>query len=203
MADDGLQAEIIEAQRQRADLIKWKVVLIAALGTVGLGLSATVVTSPWVLICVPFVCAYVDLMCMNLWLRIHVIGEFRRSCDHDDELHEYERFVGEVRQAYSFEPIALFASSFVADAAVAVNGFLEWPATVRGGMTLSAGVGGFLLTLLILSVWRRRRNEVLDAGARRRQALQAARTPPQGTTTVVVGPPAVEGSIPPTRVGSS
>src|SRR2546421_9370237 len=67
--------EIIEAQKIRSDLLKWKIIVVAALGATGLGLSTqSLAYTDLVLCCIPFVCAYLDLLCRHLSLRIRVIS---------------------------------------------------------------------------------------------------------------------------------
>jgi hypothetical protein len=97
-----------------SDLLKWKLVLVAAIGTVGLGLTESEVGHPIVLIGIPLICAYVDLLCRHLTLRIHVIGNFIRSrpevesatseLDGLQNLYrEYEMFAERNRGAFAFE----------------------------------------------------------------------------------------------------
>lgn len=78
---DILRNEIIEAQKVRSDLVKWKLFLVAVLGATGLGLkrSEKGLNPELVLCCIPFVCAYVDLLCRHLSLRIKGIGTFLRT----------------------------------------------------------------------------------------------------------------------------
>src|SRR5262245_60129108 len=72
--------EIIEAQKVRSELLKWKVLAVAALGATGLGLSEkeSRPQADLVLCCIPFVCAYIDVLCRNLSLRIRVVSQFWR-----------------------------------------------------------------------------------------------------------------------------
>ena len=70
--------EVIEAQKARSDLLKWKIIVVAALGATGLGLTEKE-SRPYadlVLGCIPFVCAYIDALCRHLSLRIRVICQF-------------------------------------------------------------------------------------------------------------------------------
>jgi hypothetical protein len=76
---EELRAEILEAERSRSDLLKWKLVLVAGLGAIGIGVQTNSGRVPLVLIGIPLVCAYVDLLCRHLTLRVHVIGQFLRS----------------------------------------------------------------------------------------------------------------------------
>ena len=128
---EDLRSEILEAHKARSDLLKWKLVLVAGLGTIGLGFSEEV-GHPIVLIGVPLVCAYVDLLTRHLTLRIHVIGDFLRTpaADATDAepsslrrfFHEYETFVERNRSAFSFEDWALYLSSIVLSLGVAAYG---------------------------------------------------------------------------------
>lgn len=69
--------EIIEAQKIRSDLLKWKVVAIAVLGATGLGLSGKNLPFTDLVLCaIPFVAAYIDMLCRHLSLRIMVISQF-------------------------------------------------------------------------------------------------------------------------------
>ncbi len=113
---EQLRSEILEAHNARSDLLKWKLVLVAGLGTIGLGLTQEI-GHPFVLVGIPLVCAYVDLLTRHLTLRIHVIGDFLRGRDAsgpDDALYrEYEAFVERNRSAFDFEDWALYLSSIV------------------------------------------------------------------------------------------
>jgi len=76
---DKLRDEIVEAQKIRADLIKWKLILVAAIGSAGLGLKGNPNDDIKLLLClIPFVCVYVDIAARHLNLRMHVIAEFMR-----------------------------------------------------------------------------------------------------------------------------
>ena len=79
-----LRDEIIESQKARADLFKWKIILVAAIGAAALGLGATGLggeragTHQYLLCLVPLVCVYTDVLCAHINLRIRVIGHFLR-----------------------------------------------------------------------------------------------------------------------------
>ncbi len=83
---DKLRDEIIEAQKIRADLIKWKLVLVAALGASGLGLGVSEKEGAiprdglYILLgLIPFVCTYVDIAARHLNIRMQVIADFMKS----------------------------------------------------------------------------------------------------------------------------
>ncbi len=103
----NLRDEIIESQKARADLFKWKIILVAAIGAAGLGVGApkAEVASKveYVLCLIPLVCVYTDVLCAHLNLRIRVIGEFLRVTRNragltDEDLNaDYEKFAGKAR----------------------------------------------------------------------------------------------------------
>ncbi len=115
-----LPDEIIEAQKCRSDMLKWKLVLVAVLGAAGLGLSEKVNAAPLVLCMIPFVCLYVDLLCCNNNVRQILIGSYYNTCEQD----AYECFVGKHRRAFALEDWALFWSTRVLCALVTLAGVL-------------------------------------------------------------------------------
>ena len=94
----ALRDEIIEAEKARSDLLKWKLIIVSGLGGAGLGFTGknSVPGVLYVLLLIPAVCLYVDLMCRHLTLRMMVVGTFLRLKGRDEE-GEYERFVAETR----------------------------------------------------------------------------------------------------------
>lgn len=112
---ESFKNEIIEAEKGRTDLLKWKLILIAALGAVGLGIggdesrSSSFSSLHLVLCLIPFVCVYVDLLCKHLQMRILVISKFFQI--HSSEKPEkemidfqaYEHFCENVRSVFNLE----------------------------------------------------------------------------------------------------
>ncbi len=72
------RTEIVEAQKARLDLFKWKLILVAGLGATASGLVETHSTSHSNLLfaLIPLVCIYVDLLCRDQTLRIVVIARY-------------------------------------------------------------------------------------------------------------------------------
>ncbi|MFY9698541.1 MAG: hypothetical protein WAK34_09530 [Rhodoplanes sp.] len=110
---DKLRDEIIETQKARADLLKWKLIILSVLGAVGLGVRFAPYASdplPIALALIPLVSLYVDVMCYHLSLRITVLGAFLRNCAGDETgsefgsklsvLQKYEAFAAKVRMKY-------------------------------------------------------------------------------------------------------
>jgi hypothetical protein len=136
----GLRDEIIESQKARADLFKWKFISVAAIGAAALGVgaaSSTPADKPEYLMClVPFVCIYIDALCYQINLRIMVIGQFLRvnpdRAGVADEAQDlpYETFVDNLRRSpnmdpFVFEDFALYWSSRLLSALVIVLGVLS------------------------------------------------------------------------------
>lgn len=88
----ALRMEIIETQKARSDLLKYKLIGVAVLAATGLGLQQSTPQAfmdvNYTLGIIPFVCVYVDLLCYHFNIRILVIGNYLRC--HDDK---YEVFV--------------------------------------------------------------------------------------------------------------
>jgi hypothetical protein len=159
---EELRAEILEAERARSDLLKWKLVLVAALAAFGLGLNPDTEPVPLVLIAVPLVCAYVDLICRHLTPRVHVIGGFLRTRkDRRGDpaeaawrqrfFREYEERAQEKHAAFGFENWALFWSSALLSLVVGLYGLHLYGDTERwwAEALIVSGTAGVLLTLAV------------------------------------------------------
>lgn len=87
--------EIIESEKSRIDLLKWKFIAIGALGSIGLGIKPlssqalpksgsyqpgvflTFSFASTLIFClIPLLCVYIDLLCKHLNIRILVVGNF-------------------------------------------------------------------------------------------------------------------------------
>jgi len=121
---DVFKTEIIEAEKSRTDLLKWKLIIVATLGAVGLGIdpedsgSTSAVMSPILaLSLIPLAATYVDLLCKHLQLRILVVSEFFQKCTPNEEIPgyfiDYEKFCGEKRRAFDLEDWAQVYSTVV------------------------------------------------------------------------------------------
>ena len=104
---EKLPEEILGAHESRFDALKWKLLLVAALGAAGLGLQENQHPIRLLLALIPFVCIYVDLICTTLKVRVMVIGAFYAHRRRDD----YERFAQRNRAAYQMEDWALDGST--------------------------------------------------------------------------------------------
>ena len=99
--DQGLRAEIIDAEKARADFQKWKLLLVAGLGAAAFGLGGNNRANLLLLCLIPPVCGYVDLLCKHITLRILVIGtylrKFKEANATSGEVLDYEGFVQKAR----------------------------------------------------------------------------------------------------------
>jgi hypothetical protein len=167
-----LRQEIIEAQKMRAEILKWKLILVAALGAVGLGFShpesVHVPNAYLVLLLVPLVCFYVDLLCKHMSLRMIVIGTFLRSRSSNADDAAYERFVSDARamgprrtNVFAFEEWALDGSTAVLSLLVVLVGLVPSSlgisiSTIDEYLFIGSGVSGLLLTLMVRFFYKRR-----------------------------------------------
>jgi hypothetical protein len=148
-----LRDEIIASEKIRADLLKWKLIIVSTLGAAGLGFGSFGTQSgnalPYahlVLGCIPLACVYVDLLCKHSWERIMVIGQYKRSYASDSE-HAYETIVQQARDSgiFSLEDWALSWSSYFLSVAVGLAGILMH-ARPGAWLLLVSGVIGMALT---------------------------------------------------------
>jgi hypothetical protein len=112
---DTLRTEVIESQKVRSDLLKWKLLICAVVGATALGLSEKATKAPLALAVIPLACLYVDLLCRHLSLRNHAIGCFLRESKHADEvLKAYEKYYREASKGwFSLEDLALIGFTVV------------------------------------------------------------------------------------------
>lgn len=152
LREDKLPDEIIDAHRTRANFLQWKLVIVAALGAAGLGLSkADAVDKTGLLALIPLVCAYVDLLCSNLNMRIILIGN--HFAEHHGDAYERRARSYDRMGWFIFENYALYGSTYVACIVLFLFGFAKlytFPKTEPSLQTIAvmAGCGiGSILTL--------------------------------------------------------
>lgn len=113
---EKLRDEIIESQKARTELMKWKLILVAAIGGASLGIGSNLPSGrnpPYGLLAlIPWVCLYVDAVCIHIELRIMAIGRFIRiggngSVAADSIARKYEEYCTAFRPTFSLEGFAL------------------------------------------------------------------------------------------------
>jgi len=172
-----MREEIVESQKARIDLLKWKIIAVAAISGAALGLGSNPATSHYdFLFClIPLVCVYVDLVCCHLNLRILVIGSYlrmvhaRQMAGENVEPNDadYEDFAEEVRSmppsagvsrkglnAFVFEDRALHLSSAVLSLLVVAWGIFAICESMTKFVLIAAGLLGFLVSLWARHIYR-------------------------------------------------
>lgn len=101
-----LKQEINQTQEDEHDLAKWKLIVTAALGAAALGANPLSHATPsesqlWLLLLIPFVCAYIDLYDYQYRLRVLLIAQFIREQGQDSILTRYEAACDRLRQGNS------------------------------------------------------------------------------------------------------
>lgn len=170
---ETLREEILQGQRVRSDLLKWKLGLVGGLGAAGLGFagSDSLSHADLVLCAIPPVAVYVDLLCRHLSLRILVVGTFLRTQRDDPALATlgaYEDFAERSRtlpgrrrrSAFDLEEWALAWSTLAVSAAVAVYGVVLW--SRFSAPFVISGTVGLVATLLAVRLFRDRFRSVVE-----------------------------------------
>lgn len=158
---EAFRNEIVEAEKSRIDLLKWKLILVAALGAIGLGISnlsstAKPMLSLHLTLClIPLVCVYVDLLCKHLQMRILVISTFFQCQEYENKTDEtscfysYESFCEEFRSVFNLEDWAQqWSTQFLSVSVIVAALILKLPRTDLLVLVFS-GMCGILFTLLI------------------------------------------------------
>jgi hypothetical protein len=104
--------EIVEGLKARADLYKWKIILVAGLGAAGSGLVGTSHKSQWgyLLALIPWICAYVDLLSKDQTLRIVALTRYLYLVSRvENKKENYLEYVAFVREADTMPHSSLWA----------------------------------------------------------------------------------------------
>jgi hypothetical protein len=161
---DQLANELVEAQKVRSDLLKWKIALVAGLAGVGLGLVDTAPSgqryADLVLCAIPLAAVYVDALCRHLSLRIKVIGDYRYSREGDD-YRKYEEFVSRAREqgAFGLEGYTVVVSTVVICVALMLVPQSLDPELPHATAINISGAVGLVLAVIVEAVflWLERR----------------------------------------------
>ena len=155
----------------RTDLLKWKLILVAAIGGTALGIgsgSGTSMTNSAILFAlIPFVCLYVDAICFHNEIRIMAIARFLRTHRPLNSLEkQYEDFCKDNRSQFQLEGFALLITTLLLSTLVLALGWRDNlnslmnltsnpPALVKSALTWS-GIAGLALGLMFYVYYRKR-----------------------------------------------
>lgn len=168
-----LRIEILESQKARIDLLKYKLFAIAALGAIGLGLGEKLNhprIDPDVILCIiPFVCIYIDLLCCHNTMRILVIARFLNYSG-----DPYEKYIGMLGKNnnhhkkgagyyFELEDFSLHGSSILLGGLLALYGcvILLFPSLLyevkanTGYLFLFIGIAGVIFTFHYKNVYEK------------------------------------------------
>jgi hypothetical protein len=125
-----LKQEINQTHQTIYDIAKWKLILVSSIAGLSLGLTVEKQTRDFhlLLLIVPLVCAYSDLVYYQNLLRIFVLATFLRTREPSaDLIVEYENYVHDTRQkkVFNFEKSSQVLSSLVFSFAAIVSIYLE------------------------------------------------------------------------------
>jgi hypothetical protein len=160
-----LKQEINDTQAAQHDLAKWKLLVTASLGAAAFGLveKGDPERFRWLLLFIPFVCAYVDLYDYQYRLRVFVIARFLREMGSDPELKKYEQECQRVRESCADDIFdvgrwAGLGSSLVASIVGPLIYFLLNPGRLALLM-VAAAIWFFGLFLIFFFYWDFRQKE--------------------------------------------
>lgn len=169
-----LKEEINQTHQTIYDIAKWKLILVSSISGLSLGLTVEKQTRDFhlLLLIVPLVCAYSDLVYYQNLLRIFVLATFLRTRKAaSDVVVEYEQFVQKTRRkkVFNFELSSQLLSSLVFSFGAILSVYLEiqhptfssegalWPLHVISG----AWAGGMMLIVWVYLLFVDR-NQILD-----------------------------------------
>ncbi|HYL11382.1 MAG TPA: hypothetical protein VEU31_11650 [Candidatus Acidoferrales bacterium] len=107
-----LKQEINQTLDSLHDFAKWKLIVTSALAGAALGLNKDTSRVPpyWLLLFIPYVCAYVDLNCYQYLIRITAIARWLREHGEEDKhLKSYERLCEQLRVKYGIFNLGQYA----------------------------------------------------------------------------------------------
>jgi len=141
-----LKQEINQAIESEHDFAKWKLIVVAGLGGTALGLGKEGDPHYWLLLFIPFACAYVDLHLYQTQERILVLAQFIRdyrpvSADEkgDTILQDYEANCAELRRQHNIFDLGQHAN-FAASIGLSLAAGLAVAAYPRSTEKTSIGV---------------------------------------------------------------
>jgi len=161
----SLRNEILASEQIRNDWLKYKLFASAVLGGVAFGLNSDVPARPVVLL-IPFVCLYSDIICSHNQIRIQIISLFLKMSD--DPISEWEKFASQHERHFRLESLALSTSTQLISILVLGDGVLnllmsDTPSEtdfLTGLAGIACGAVGLFASLLTVGMVRRMQREI-------------------------------------------
>jgi len=195
---ESLKKELMEAQKSRQDLMRWKLVLVSVIGAAALGFSKSpsAEQAGLALCLIPLACCYVDLLCRNLSVRTKLISGFlsresKIASAVEARFEDCYKQFNDARGKKSLEDFALLGSTCFLSVVIVPVGIAaltkqvpDWPAVLKlsiewpGLLFLCAGGSGLLLSLFIQLRYARQRDLI------EQDAWPWYKTAPQGPAAI-------------------
>lgn len=166
---EAFKTEIIEAERNRTDLLKWKLIIVAALIAVGFGIDSgdsTLVNirvyPELALTLIPAVATYVDLLCIHLQFRILVISKFFQNYNSNPSNEEmlcfiaYEKFCADVRvrSMFGLEDLAQVGSTITLSILVIIFSVFTQPYNFY--LFIISGIMGIITSICLFYFYKQK-----------------------------------------------
>ena len=165
-----LRGEILESEKARMDFLKYKLLAIAALGSIGLGLGSETGGSTfehiYILGIIPLVCLYVDLLCHHNTLRILVIGQYfaNKGCPYEKFISQANKTLRKIKPCskagyfFELEDWALEISTLLLSCFILIFGIVMFLFRLANGydyLMLTLIIPGLLGMSLAAVSWKR------------------------------------------------
>jgi len=107
--DRLLKEEINQTLESLHDFAKWKLIVTSVIAGAALGLTPGSTARSWLVLFIPYACAYVDLNCYQYLIRITVIARCLRQHGSEDLLHRYEELCQKLRDKHGVFKLGQYA----------------------------------------------------------------------------------------------
>jgi len=162
-----LRTEIIEAHKSGADFLKWKLIAVAAVSSVAIGFLTPANHSPtteWrLIVClIPFICAYSDMVGLDLAVRTMLIAGFLRLCNDPYEMH-VANIRGRRDNPFHTATTASFTASIAISVLIIGGGLVgakrDWDPLHVDAFVAAGGIG-IIATLYLWRAYLRRTAQI-------------------------------------------
>jgi hypothetical protein len=149
-------SELLAAQTTRDELMKWKLIVVSALGAAGLGFieNKTLFDLHLIIAIIPFACVYIDLLCRNLSVRTKRINHFITTLSNDESIEidiKYAQFYQDIKKlsGQSLESYALIWSTILISIIVSLIGIIRKDSYFVQLLFISSGLLSIVLSWLV------------------------------------------------------